>query len=482
MQDAKKNISGIAPPAGSQDKQPRQGSESSCLDTARAPEYIELLPPETPRQMFYDLYAQNIELKMRSEKLQRMQMRLKQDREQRENSYHPDNAGTEAGIAGISRGMAVRIKTPSAMYRIVIDSGEMASVLDSLHLDTDECTITPCDIREVPFIARDCPEKQCPFGQMTGQNRQMEEEWERRRTIEDLLHENERCFRSVLDASSTGLWDLNLLTGEVSFGENWCRRLGYEQTGAIANDHAWQNLIHPDDRSRVLTIRNAHVHGITERYEAEYRVKNVAGEWVRIVSQGRIVARDREGKALRMVGTHTDISRRIQAEAEHKRIRLELERRIMEQTADLHETNIALKVLLKKGEEDKKTFETSVKANIEKLVEPFLKRLEECRLNEQQQLLVGILRSNIEELTSPLADTFPAGLNRLTPVEIQIVNLVKLGKRTKEIAQIMHLSTGTISIHRKNIRKKFDLTHRKTNLQSILNINIPSQRQIKMGR
>jgi PAS domain S-box-containing protein len=476
MQDAKKNMPGIAPPTDSPDNQPRRDSDSSRLDTARAPENIGLLSPETPRQMFYDLYAQNIALKMRSEKLQRMQARLKQDREQRENSYHPDKAGTEAGIDGFSRRKAVRIKTPSAMYLIATDSGEMASVLDFLRLDRDVFTITPCDIREVPFPARDCPEKQSPFGLLTGQNRQLEEERERQSPVEDLLRENERCLQSALDTSSTGLWDLNLLTGEVSFGENWYRRLGYEQSGAIANDHAWQNLIHPDDRNRVLAMRDAHVHGITDCYEAEYRVKNVAGEWVRIVSQGRIVARDGDGKALRMVGTHTDISRRIQAEAEPKRVRFELEQRIKELTTELYETNIALKVLLKKREEDKKTFENSVKVNIEKLVEPFLTRLEECRLTEQQQLLVGILRSNIEELTSPFADTFSARLSRLTPVEIQVANLVKLGKRTKEVAQIMHLSAGTISIHRKNIRKKLDLTHRKTNLQSILTINIPSQR------
>ena len=51
-----------------------------------------------------------------------------------------------------------------------------------------------------------------------------------------------------------------------------------------------------------------------------------------------------------------------------------------------------------------------------------------------------------------------------------MANLVKLGKRTKEIAGIMNLSPGTISIHRKNIRKKLELTHQKTNLQTMLSI------------
>jgi DNA-binding CsgD family transcriptional regulator len=112
-----------------------------------------------------------------------------------------------------------------------------------------------------------------------------------------------------------------------------------------------------------------------------------------------------------------------------------------------------------------------VLANAARLVEPYLDRLGESGLNEQQQVLLNILRANIAELTSPFADNFSGKLTRLTPTEIQVANLVKLGKRTKEIAGIMHLSPGTISIHRKNIRKKLDLTHQKTNLQTMLSIN-----------
>ena len=107
-----------------------------------------------------------------------------------------------------------------------------------------------------------------------------------------------------------------------------------------------------------------------------------------------------------------------------------------------------------------------------KLVEPFLDRLQESRLNDQQKVLVDILRANIAELTSPFASHFSGKLVRLTPAEMQVANLVKQGKRTKEIAAIMHLSPGTISIHRKNIRKKLELTHQKTNLQTALSVNI----------
>jgi PAS domain-containing protein/DNA-binding CsgD family transcriptional regulator len=169
--------------------------------------------------------------------------------------------------------------------------------------------------------------------------------------------------------------------------------------------------------------------------------------------------------------TLTDITKLKAAEADLIRSRTESEQRVQERTAELLDSNIALKVVLKKREEDREILADRVLANSTILIGPFLDRLKECRLTEQQQVLVDILRANIKELTSPFTTNFSTKLVRLTPAEIQIANLVKLGKRTKEIADIMHLSPGTISIHRKNIRKKLDLTHQKTNLQTILSIN-----------
>jgi DNA-binding CsgD family transcriptional regulator len=139
-----------------------------------------------------------------------------------------------------------------------------------------------------------------------------------------------------------------------------------------------------------------------------------------------------------------------------------------DQTGDLEEMRAALKVLIREREEERKAFERRVADNVDRLIEPFLARLEKTRLNEQQRSLVEIIRRNLDELTEPFADKCSSRVDLLSPAELQIANLIKLGKRTKEIAQIMRLSPGTISIHRKNIRKKLDLTHRKVNLQTIL--------------
>jgi PAS domain S-box-containing protein len=375
------------------------------------------------------------------------------------------------GIDGFGVLKAVRKLAPMTSVIILTGYGDMGSAIDALRLGADDFTLKPCDLEELIFRIRRCLEKRKLLQTLSLQNQRLEEEMRRRREVESRLTESEHRFRLALDASSNGVWDRNVRTGGVYFGENWHRTLGYEDKSEICDDQSFENLLHPDDRDRVLALREMHDLGETQRYEAEFRIRNKAGDWQWMLSRGQAVERDADGKALRVIGTHTDITRLKEVEAELHRARNELEERVRERTAELSQSNVALTVLLNKREEDRATLAEQVIANSTKLVEPFLDRLTESGLNEEQAALVEILRANIFELTSPFASAFSNKLIRLTPAEIQVANLVKLGKRTKEIAAIMHLAPGTISIHRKNIRRKLDLTHQKTNLQTMLSIN-----------
>ncbi len=374
------------------------------------------------------------------------------------------------GIDGFGVLKAAKNLAPFTSVIILTGYGDMGSAIDALRLGADDFTLKPCEVEELVFRIRRCLEKRNLLQMLSLQNQRLEEEIHRRQQVETQLIESEHRFRLALDTSSNGVWDRDLRTGEIYFGENWHRTLGYEDTREINGELSFEKLLHPDDRDRIPALLEAHVQGETPRYEAEFRIRNKAGGWQWILSRGQAVERDGQGKALRIIGTHTDITRLKEVEAELHCAKVDLEKRVQERTAELSETNIALTVLLKKREEDRATLAEQVLANSTKLVEPFLDRLSESGLNEQQRALVDILRANIVELTSPFATGFSSKLIRLTPTEMQIANLVKLGKRTKEIADIMHLSPGTISIHRKNIRKKLNLTHQKTNLQTMLSI------------
>jgi PAS domain S-box-containing protein len=359
---------------------------------------------------------------------------------------------------------AVKSNTPTTGVIILTGYGDMQSAIDALRLGADDFTLKPCEVDELVLRIQRCLDKQNLLQMLALRNQELDEEIRQRRLVETQLRESDTRFRQALDAASNGVWERNLRTGEVYYGENWYHTLGYEENKAFSGEYFFENLLHPDDRERVLAQRTAHVLGETSRYEVEYRVRNKTGGWQWMLSRGKAIARDEQGKALRIIGTITDITRLKEFEAA-------LEQRVHERTVELSEANIALTVLLKKREEDRNQLAEQVFANATKLVEPFFDRLYETRLTEQQQVLADILRANIRELTSPFASKYSTKMTRLTPMEIQIANLVKQGKRSKEIAEILQLSPGTIDVHRKNIRKKLDIAHLKTNLQTVLSLN-----------
>jgi len=134
----------------------------------------------------------------------------------------------------------------------------------------------------------------------------------------------------------------------------------------------------------------------------------------------------------------------------------------------LEEANTALKVLLKRGEQDKNELEEKVLSNIKELALPYLEKLKQSNLNEKQLMYLQILESNLNDIISPFLQKLSSQYLNLTPTEIQVANLVREGKSTKEIADLLHISKRAIEFHRNNIRDKLGLKQAKTNLRSYL--------------
>ena len=141
---------------------------------------------------------------------------------------------------------------------------------------------------------------------------------------------------------------------------------------------------------------------------------------------------------------------------------------VKERTANLEEANTALKVLLKKRDEDKTELEERMLFNVRELVIPYLDKLKKSGLNDRQKVFVDILDSTLNDVVSPFVRKLSPQYLKLTPSEIQMANLIKQGKTTKEIADLLNLATSTIDFHRDNIRKKVGIKNRKINLRTYL--------------
>jgi len=134
----------------------------------------------------------------------------------------------------------------------------------------------------------------------------------------------------------------------------------------------------------------------------------------------------------------------------------------------LEEINTAMKVLLKKREEDKKEIKDNVLTNVKELIAPYFEKIKKTKLDDQQKAFLNILKSNLDEITSPFTRRLSLKHLKLTPKEIKIVNLIKIGYTTKKIAELMKISPRTVDTHRKNVRKKIGLEKKKGNLRSHL--------------
>ena len=112
----------------------------------------------------------------------------------------------------------------------------------------------------------------------------------------------------ALAGADLGLWDLDLRSGECQVNDRWFAMLG-EAPGSVGTDaEAWSARIHEADRLRVRELSEAHLAGRTAYYEARYRLRHADGRWLWLLDRGRVVSRDAEGRALRMVGTHQDVT------------------------------------------------------------------------------------------------------------------------------------------------------------------------------
>lgn len=128
------------------------------------------------------------------------------------------------------------------------------------------------------------------------------------------LQANEARWKLALESTGDGVWDLHVPTGEEYLSPGLLRMYGFEEGDLNPSINDRDKHTHPDDIERVQRDRQAHLDGLTTTYSNEHRVLCKDGSWKWVLSRGMVISRDAQGKPLRMIGTHTDISKRKAAE------------------------------------------------------------------------------------------------------------------------------------------------------------------------
>lgn len=172
-----------------------------------------------------------------------------------------------------------------------------------------------------------------------------------------------------------------------------------------------------------------------------------------------------DGKAC-VLRVNRDITARVTAEEAV----LKKDREISLQLEKIEKLNAALTTLLEHRELESRQKLESVRATLEKLVLPYLDNLKATRLDEEQRVLIDVTASNLTNIGSSFARQLSSWKTKLTPTEIQVADLLRLGRRTKEIAALLKVSPSAVSFHRNNIRAKLGLTRTPTNLVSYLRV------------
>ena len=199
-----------------------------------------------------------------------------------------------------------------------------------------------------------------------------------------------------------------------------------------------------------------------QRELLEYQLKCKEGKLVTVETKVAVIYRDNKPYAI--LGIARDITERKKAEALLRKREEELKVR----TVHLEETNATLNVLLRQREKDRKDFEDKIIANIREMVNPYVEKLKATTLDEVQKIYLNLIKSNLKDIASPFVQNIKFNHMNFTPGEVTVATLIREGKSSKEIAQLINISRRTVEFHRNNIRTKLGISSKKMNLRTCL--------------
>ena len=280
-----------------------------------------------------------------------------------------------------------------------------------------------------------------------------------RKQIQAELAHSEHQFQSLVETLNEGFGIVDAEGRLTYVNAKLADMLGYARKEMVGK----KTSCFMDERNRRLHKKQMGMRqkGIETPYEIQFTTKDGSAITTIVSPRARF---DANGRFQGSFAVTTDISALKSAEKNLRR----REQQLREKTMRLQEMNTALEVLLRKREQDKTIIQKRILINLRRLVAPYLDSLGDTRLSERQRFLVDTLKSNLTEVMSPFSERLSSDQIDLTKTELEIANLVRLGKTTTQIATALNISYKTAETHRWRIRKKLGLTHKKANLMSYL--------------
>jgi PAS domain S-box-containing protein len=275
----------------------------------------------------------------------------------------------------------------------------------------------------------------------------------------ELLARSEKRYRQLLETMNEGFAMLNSATRLTYVNSRFCEMLGYGGEELLGKKV--ESLLNAENKKVLRENYVKRRRGRSDSYELAWSRKD--GSLLATIMSPKPLYQE-NGDFAGSYSVITDVTRLKQTEDALRRHKQELKAK----TVNLEEANAALKVLLKRREEDKREFEESIMANVRELVTPYIAKLKKTQVSERQRAYLEILENNLNDLTTSFVDSLSRSFKKLTPAEIRVCALVREGKSTKEIADILFVSPRTVEFHRDQIRRKLGLSGHKINLRSFL--------------
>ena len=284
------------------------------------------------------------------------------------------------------------------------------------------------------------------------------------RRAEEALRGSEEKYRAIVDNALVGIYETNI-TGDILYINDAAAKIfQYESPDEIIGQNV--EMVYKNIRDRDNFLANLQRDGHVKNFEFEFVTRDDKSRHAMISA---VLNGDK------ISGMIMDITPLKVAEEKLKQAHAKMECHVAErtkelkrQTRQLEETNTALKVLLEKRNEDKKEMEEKILANVKELVVPYLEKAKRKVADKKLQTYLDILEANLNNIVSPFSNKMSSKYMNLTSSEIEVANLVRHGKSTKEIAELLNVSVKTVETHRVNIRKKLGITNKKANLRTYL--------------